>query len=199
MKKKDTFVKILPIIIIILIVVMAVFALMSLGKAILKNNKKTEPQVNMLEQALLATDASRGVKMTVRGPIVAQENFRSYQILITPSSRTITTYKGYLGEQISSKQLDNNLPAYEQFVHSLVKANLSKSKPFETENLNGICATGTVTEFDVLQNNTSLAHIWTSTCKGSAGSLSTSVDQNRNLFLNQIPDYSKILSTAGIR
>ena len=40
MKKKDTFVKILPIIIIILIVVMAVFALMSLGKAILKNNKK---------------------------------------------------------------------------------------------------------------------------------------------------------------
>ena len=143
MKKKDTFVKILPVIIIILIVIMAVIALMSLGKAIFKNGGKKEPQVNALEQALLATDASRGVKMTVRGPIVAQENFRSYQIVITPSSRIITTYKGYLGEQISTKQLDNNLPAYEQFVNSLVKANLSKSKPFETENLNGICATGT--------------------------------------------------------
>lgn len=199
MKKKDTFVKILPVIIIILIVIMAVIALMSLGKAIFKNGGKKEPQVNALEQALLATDASRGVKMTVRGPIVAQENFRSYQIVITPSSRIITTYKGYLGEQISTKQLDNNLPAYEQFVNSLVKANLSKSKPFETENLNGICATGTVTEFDVLQNNKSLAHIWTSTCKGSVGSLTASVDQNKNLFLSQIPEYGKILSAAGIR
>jgi hypothetical protein len=199
MKKKDTFVKILPVIIIILIVIMAVIALMSLGKAIFKNGGKKEPQVNALEQALLATDASRGVKMTVRGPIVAQENFRSYQIVITPSSRIITTYKGYLGEQISTKQLDNNLPAYEQFVNSLVKANLSKSKPFETENLNGICATGTVTEFDVLQNNKSLAHIWTSTCKGSVGSLAASVDQNKNLFLSQIPEYGKILSAAGIR
>ena len=85
MKKKDTFVKILPVIIIILIVIMAVIALMSLGKAIFKNGGKKEPQVNALEQALLATDASRGVKMTVRGPIVAQENFRSYQIVITPS------------------------------------------------------------------------------------------------------------------
>ena len=199
MKKKDTFVKILPVIIIILIVIMAVIALMSLGKAIFKNGGKKEPQVNALEQALLATDTSRGVKMTVRGPIVAQENFRSYQIVITPSSRIITTYKGYLGEQISTKQLDNNLPAYEQFVNSLVKANLSKSKPFETENLNGICATGTVTEFDVLQNNKSLAHIWTSTCKGSVGSLTASVDQNKNLFLSQIPEYGKILSAAGIR
>lgn len=197
--KKNTFVKVLPIIIIILIVMMAVIALMSLGRAIFNKSTKREPQVNTLEQALLSTDTSRGVRMTVRGPIVAQENFRSYQIEITPSTRTITTYKGYLGEQLSSKQLDNNLPAYQQFVNSLVKANLSKSQPFEEENLKGICATGVVTEFDVLQNNVSLAHLWTSTCRGSVGSLAANVDQNKNLFLAQIPDYGKILSTAGIR
>lgn len=199
MKKKDTFVKILPIIIIILIVVMAVIALMSLGKAIFKNNGKQQPQVNLLEEALLASDNSRAVKMTVRGPIVANENFRSYQVLITPTSRSLTTYKGYLSEQINTKRLDNNLPAYEEFVNSLVKANLSKGKPFEAENLKGICATGTITEFDILQNEASLAHLWTSTCKGSRGSLVGSVDQNKNLFLAQIPEYGKILSAAGIR
>ncbi len=199
MKKKDTFVKILPIIIIILIVTMAVIALISLGQAIFKTNSSNKKQTNVLEQQLLSIDTSRGVKMTVRGPIVAQENFRSYQIVITPSSRTLTTYKGYLGEKIETKQLDNNTPAYEQFVNSLVKANLSKSVPFEVDNLSGICATGYVTEFDILQNDTSLAHIWTSTCKGSPGSLNASVDQNKNLFLAQIPDYSKTLSAAGIK
>lgn len=198
MKKKDTFVKILPIIIIILVITMAIILIVSVAKMMFKSNPK-EPQVNALEQALLTVDNSRGVRMTVRGPIVAQENFRSYQILITPQSRILTTYKGYLGEKIDTKQFDNNVPAYEQFVNSLVKANLSKGKPFETENLNGICATGTITEFDVMQNDASLAHLWTSTCKGSPGSLSASVDQNKNLFLAQIPDYSKTLSAAGIR
>ena len=199
MKKKDTFVKILPIIIIILITIMVVIALVSLGRAIFSNFGTKQPQVNALKQALLATDTSRGVKMTVRGPIVAQENSRSYQIKITPNSRTITTYKGYLGEKIHTRQFDNNLEAYTQFVNALDKANLPKGKPFEKDNLYGICATGVVTEFDVLQNDQSIAHLWTSTCKGSRGSLDASVDQNKNLFLAQIPDASKILSASGIR
>lgn len=198
MKKKDTFVKILPVIIIIMIIIMAIIALTSLGKVIFKNNGGNKKD-NTLEQALLTVDTSRGVRMTVRGPIVADENFRSYQITVTPTNRTITTFKGYLREKIDTKQLDNNVPAYEQFVNSLAKANLAKGRPFEPDNINGICATGTVTEFDVLQNDTSVAHLWTSTCKGSPGSLTANVQQNKNLFLAQIPGNGKILSAAGIR
>ncbi|MDO4870586.1 MAG: hypothetical protein Q3996_00605 [Candidatus Saccharibacteria bacterium] len=201
MKKKDTFIKILPVIIIILIIAMAIFAIVSVGRMLLKNanNNPTVTQTNILRQALLTADNDRSVKMTVRGPIVAQENFRSYQIRISPTNRLLTTYKGYLGEQIGQVSLDNNIPAYEQFINSLDKAALANSTPFTAEDLNGICATGTVTEFDIMQGEKSLAHLWTSTCSGSKGSLKASVDQVKNLFLAQIPDYSKTLSTAGIR
>lgn len=201
MKKKDTFIKILPVIIIILIIAMAIIAIVTVGKMMFKNASKNQTAVptNVLRQALLTTDADRSVKMTVRGPIVAQENFRSYQIRVSSSSRQLTTYKGYLSEQISQVNLDNNLPAYEQFVNSLDKAALANSTPFTTEDLNGICATGTVTEFDIMQGDKSTAHLWTSTCKGSKGSLKASVEQVKNLFLAQIPDYSKTLSAAGIK
>lgn len=201
MKNKDTFVKILPIVIIVLIVAMAIFAIVSVGRAMFKNvgNNSGNTNVNVLRQALLTTEADRSVRMTVRGPIVAQENFRSYQIRISSSERKLTTYKGYLGEQISQVPLGNNLPAYEQFVNSLDKAALANGTPFASEDLNGICATGTVTEFDIMQGDNSLGHLWTSTCSGSKGSLKASVDQVKNLFLTQIPDYQKVLSAAGIR
>lgn len=199
MKRKDTFVKILPIIIIGLITVFSIMVLMAFGKMVFKNFGSKQPQVNTLQQALLNTDAQRAVQMTVRGPIVAQENFRSYQITISPNNRTIATFKGYLSEQTAKKDLGNNLPAYREFVNALDKANLAKGQPFNEDKLDGICATGTLTEFDFLENGNSIAKLWTSTCKGSVGSLVASVQQNKNLFLAQIPEYEKILASAGIK
>lgn len=185
--------RVVPIIIVIIVMAIAIAALVSLGRAVFGggDNEKTEV-VDVSRENLLNTSLSQSVRMTVRGPIVADENFRSYQIVVTPGTRTLTTYSGYLDKAIDSTSLGNNEKAYEQFVYALDKANMVNGKQLEgdADDTRGICATGRVYEFEILSDNNSIKRLWTSTCKGSKGSFSASVAQVQNLFLEQIPNAS---------
>lgn len=182
--------RMLPIILVIVIIIIAVTALVSLARAVLFSGATTDTtQIDTSQQALLNTAANRSVTMTVRGPIVADEEFRSYQINISSSSRTIKTYSGYLDRVIDQNSLGNNVAAYEEFVYALDKADLTKGVQFES-NMNdtrGICATGSVYAFDIMNAGKVVKNLWTSTCSGSPGSLDASVVQLTNLFIAQIP------------
>jgi hypothetical protein len=182
--------RILPIIIVLLVVAIAIAALVSVGRAIFSGDSASGPKVDPGVESLLNTAVDRSVRMTVRGPLVADEKFRSYQITVDSSSRRLNTYSGYLEQTIDSIQLGNNTKAYEEFVYALNRANLMKGNELEDEknDTRGICATGRVYEFEVLQGASVIKRLWTSTCKGSAGSLKASLSQVQKLFLNQIPD-----------
>jgi outer membrane protein assembly factor BamB len=107
----------------------------------------------------------------------------------------MVVYNGYLGTVDKRSDLDNNHKAYEQFVYALDKANMMKGKVPEGDDKNdvrGICATGYVYEYEVLNGSNQVKRLWTSTCDGSKGSLQASVGQLNNLFHRQIPDFEKI-------
>ena len=184
--------RVLPVLLIVVIMIIAVVALVSLARAIFFSSRSADvtQQTDVSRTALLNTDAERKVQMTVRGPIVADENFSSYRITVTPSSRSLVTYKGYLDKQVDNKNLGNNVKAYDQFVHALDKANLSLGTQLEAEkdDTRGICATGYVYEYEIINGDDVVKRLWTSTCKGSPGSLKASADQLTRLFTSQIPD-----------
>ena len=138
--------------------------------------------------------------MTVRGPLVANEEFHSYQVTIDQSERSLVTYQGYLEQSIGSKSYGNNLKAYEQFVYALDKANfmLGDELTGDKNDTRGICATGLVYEFEVIDAASTVKRLWTSTCKGSPGSLKASVTQIKSLFLKQIPDSDQLLRKLGL-
>ncbi|HET6746623.1 MAG TPA: hypothetical protein VFH06_00775 [Candidatus Saccharimonadales bacterium] len=192
--------RIFPVIIVLVVIAIAIAALVSVGRAIFGGGDQPSPTTDTSQQALLNSSDTHSVRMTVRGKIVADENFRSYQVLVTPSARTLTTYSGYLDQPIASSQLGNNIKAYEEFTHALDKANLSKGTPFtgDQDDIRGICATGLVYEFDIMDNGNSVKHLWTSDCKGSPGSLKASVKQLQSLFLGQIPDQKTLLSKIDL-
>jgi hypothetical protein len=62
----------------------------------------------------------------------------------------------------------------------------------------GICATGRVYEFEVLQGSSVVKRLWTSSCRGSQGSLKANVTQVQKLFTDQIPDGRKTLSEINL-
>ncbi len=196
--------RIFPIALVLIIAAVAVAALISLTRAIFFNTSGSDQasvsQIDSGRQALLSTAADRSVRMTVRGPIVADEQFHSYQITVTPSSRDLTTYTGYLDSVVGNVNLGNNVPAYEQFVYSLDRANLAKGDQLtgDKNDTRGICATGQVYEFAILQSNKSVKTLWTSTCRGSKGSLDASVDQLTQLFVSQIPGATKLINKIGL-
>ena len=65
-------------------------------------------------------------------------------------------------------------------------------------NVLGICATGRVYEFNILDAGDVDEMLWTSTCGGSPGSLDASATQLSKLFINQIPDGSNITNSLKL-
>ena len=193
----------LPILLVVVVMIIAIVALVSLARAIFfsgDSSSETSQQVDVSREALLNTSEGHSVRMTIRGPIVADEAFHSYRITVTPSSRSLVTYNGYLDSQIDAINLGNNIPAYEEFVYALDKANLPLGTQLseEKDDTRGICATGRIYEYEIIKGEEVVKRLWTSTCKGSPGSLQASADQLTSLFKVQIPDANKVLSKIRI-
>ena len=190
--------RIVPIILVLIVIAIVIAALVSVGRAIFGGEQSNEP--NTGRDSLLDTSVGHSVRMTVRGPLVANEEFHSYQITIDSSLRSLGTYQGYLEQSIGSKSYGNNLKAYEQFVYALDKANFMNGDELtgDKNDTRGICATGLVYEFEVINADSTVKRLWTSTCKGSPGSLKASVAQIKNLFLSQIPDNETLLRKLGL-
>ncbi|MNL50353.1 hypothetical protein D3C87_1733650 [compost metagenome] len=68
----------------------------------------------------------------------------------------------------------------------------------DKDDTRGICATGTVYEFETVQSGQAVKRLWTSTCSGSKGSLAASTSQLKNLFVGQIPEGSRLISSVDL-
>lgn len=193
--------RILPTILVVVIIVIAIVALISLARAIFfSGSSATSTITDTSQQSLLDTSPSSSVSMSVRGPIVAEENFHSYKIVVSPTSRQITTYNGYLGTVVAQETLDNNTAAYSQFVNALNLAKMSAgNQPADGEgDVAGVCATGRLTEFSILSSEQPIETLWTTTCSGSQGTLRANSTQLSNLFIAQIPDASTLINNVRL-
>lgn len=191
--------RVIPVILVLIVIAVAIAAVVSVGQSLF-NGGGSQPEVNQGRESLLNTSEDRSVRMIVRGPIVADETFNSYAITASSTQRTMTTYVGYLDRQVETKQLLNNIPAYEEFVYALDRALMMEGNELtgEANDLRGICATGRVYQFETLRNGNVIKSLWTSSCKGSKGSLKASQAQLQSLFQTQIPDFQKMLSKIRV-
>ena len=191
--------RILPIIVVIVIVALIVATLVTAGRMLFggdstKDTKKVTTS-STIEKSLLNEDADRSVQWTVRGPIVANEKFQSYQITVGPSQRSYVIYSGYLDQVTNTKTYDNNVQAYEQFVYAIDKTGITKTREVPDTDLRGVCATqGLAYKFDTLAGDNSDHSMWSSTCKESPGTMTASPLQIQALFVNQIPDFHPLFN-----
>lgn len=191
-----SFTRFIPIIFIGIIVVLVIAAIISVIRVVTGGDGQPSPDVlDTTNQALLATDSSRGVRMIARGNIVGNENFRSYQVVVRPDQRTFVRYKGYLEDPLVAKQYTNNHKAYEEFVYALSRAGLAKGTALtgEADDTRGVCARGIVYEFEIRQGSKVLKRLWTSTCPEAKGSLVADVGLLQQLFVDQIPDAAEYI------
>ena len=194
--------RVLPIILVIVIIIIAIASLVSLARVVFfsgNQNSNDTTQLDTSQEALLNTDPGHSVTMTVRGPIVADETFQSYKIVVTPNDRSLITYRGYLDSVVDQVNLGNNTAAYEQFVYALDKANLARGEETEqNSDVRGICATGRVYEFSILSAGDTVKRLWTSTCSGSRGTLDANVEQLTGLFVSQFPNGTTLIRKINL-
>lgn len=188
--------RIIPVILVLIIVIVAVAALFSLGRTLFSGGNEDPVQPVDTGNQLTSSLADRSVQMTVRGPIVAQENYHTYTIKISPDTRNMTTYVGYLKDPVDSEQLENNKQAYEQFVYALDREGLLEGETLEGDagETRGICPDGALYIFSILKGNDTVEQRWTTTCESARGSLRAARSQVVDLFRDQIPNYNKLVS-----
>ena len=181
--------RIIQIVIVVLLVVLVVIGLtLGIRAALSKRTVTTDTT----QSTLLSTTADRSVRLTVRGPLSADENFRSYDIVISPNVRTLTVYSSYLKVVTKQVNLNNNIPAYEQFVYALDKAGFMTWNETTNNDERGLCSTGKLYEFETLQNGKSIKKLWTSAC--ARGNTKSSYTTINSLFNKQIPDSTSIIN-----
>lgn len=185
--------RIVPVIAVIIVVALVIAALVTAGKMLFTNKPSSTTTANntgssAITDAVLDKSDARSVRWTVRGPIIADEKFRSYQITISPSKRIYTTYTGYLDQVIDSKTYDNNARAYEEFIYALDNANVSTTRNAKSTDFRGVCATqGVAYMFETLNGDAADHSLWSTTCKDSKGNLAADPLKIQALFVNQIP------------
>ena len=150
-----------------------------------------KPSETQLTNALINTSTDRGVQMTVRGPIVGNEDARSYEVVVTPTSRSVTQYSGYDGTVVNKQVYSNSTSSYEQFVYALNKAGMMNSRTTSDTDTRGVCATGDLYTFALERDTTIQSSLWTSDCSSDRGTLDIRPSSLTYLFNAQIPDINK--------
>ncbi len=187
--------RIFPLIMVVLVVALVIAAIVTVGRMIVAGNSSGDAATHTegIASSLLDTSTNRSVRWTVRGPIVADEKFQSYQIIVSPKSRSYTVYSGYLDQVVATQSYDNNPKAYEQFVYALQNADITKTRSTTQADIRGVCAThGLAFVFETAKDGTTDQSEWTSTCAGSKGDMSAKPVQIQALFVNQVPDFKPI-------
>lgn len=195
---RDGFTRFIPVILFVAVVVLIVAAFISISRGLFG---ESEPVDDPGRTSLTNTGSDRSVRMTVRGPIIAEEEHRSYQISISPDKREFTSYQGYLDRPIDRQQLDNNSQAYEEFVYALDRYGLMVGSEGENEDndLRGRCPTGTLYEFETVNAGNVVKRLWSSSCRGDDATLQADRGDVTELFRDQIPEIRKLTRGLSLR
>lgn len=147
------------------------------------------------ESVVVETAAS--ARFIVQGPVVAREDHRSYEITVSPSVVTMTVFSDYGGAVIGQESYQNSQDAFDEFIASLAKLDLTDRRSGTTEDDDeaeiGACATGRtmIVEVDTLRR-------WRTTCDDGGGTSAISLSPVSRFFRAQVPDYTDLVSGTGL-
>lgn len=192
------FARFIPVILFVAVVVLIIAAFISIGRNIFGDS---EPVSDPGRTSLTSTGSDRSVRMTARGPIVAEEEHRSYQITVGPRERKFVSYRGYLERPLETVELDNNSRAYEEFVYALDRLGYMNGSEGEGEatDLRGRCASGTLYEFEVINAGGVVKRLWDSTCRKEEGTMEANRKEVTDAFRSQIPNIRDLTRGLKIR
>lgn len=139
--------------------------------------------------------SGRSVRMTVYGPVVANEDRQSYEVTVTTSSRRFVAYNGYNQSQVESKDYDNSYEGYQQFVYALHRAGFDKERTISEDQADdrGACSAGKRYVYELFENGDMIKRVWTTTCGNAKGTFSGTNNVVRELFNKQIPDFRTVI------
>ncbi len=136
--------------------------------------------------------------LTVDGPVVANEENRSYKIEVSSGVVSMKVYKSYGQVLLSEKSYKNNDVSFDNFLSALKELNVTSRKKNTTldddNSGTGVCSNGKryIVELD---ND---VRRWSTSCSSKQGTAGFSMSAIRTLFGKQVPDKNELLRGTGL-
>jgi hypothetical protein len=187
----------------ILVVTLFVIALILVGWGLftIANNlfHSNDTAITQMDPSTdFSVESTKTAEYSVEGPIVANENHRSYKITVTESQVIMKTYKSYGQIELGQKSYPNTTAAYSSFLSALTNANVTAMRRNSTTDASfsdkGVCATGRKFIVDL---DTSLSR-WSTSCDSKQGNAGFNMGRVASLFQRQVPDFGQLANGLGI-
>jgi hypothetical protein len=128
------------------------------------------------------------VRLTIEGPVTANEQHSSAIVTISQNERTMQILKTYDNDVQDSRTYDNNQEAFDDFLHALDGADFTKSRKSSLSDERGQCPAGVRYVYELIKDGQTLQRLWSTSCgEGTFNGTGTTV---RQLFETQVPDYN---------
>lgn len=165
----------------------------------LKSLDTREEKIAQIELSELKKTGTK-LKFTIKGPVVADENYREIVFEVGQGSRSVKVLKGYGLSLEKEMQLANNYSAYEAFAGALYSLGyINERSSVKNKTYQGECANGKVyyAEFVDAKNKT-VKSLWRDSCSVKTGTMSATPQSVLELFKKQFPDYKTFSSDISI-
>lgn len=181
----------------IIALLLVVWGLFTIASNLFRGDESQEDTVQIdSDRSLVESTAVAFYK--VEGPIVANENQRSYTIAVSANTVTMKTYSNFGKTLIGEISYQNTPVAYASFLSALANAdvtalqrNASTEFTFEDQ---GVCATGR--KFFV-ELDTNIFR-WSTSCGTRTGNAGFKMSPVSTLFQRQVPDFNQMTNGLGI-
>jgi hypothetical protein len=145
-----------------------------------------------------ATSGSE-VRMTIDGPINADEDHQEVQVTVSQSVVTYDQIQGYEGTVVNQQEFANNEPAYDAFLRALVISGFTDGSTSSVyANDEGHCSQGDRYIFELIQNGSDLERFWTTSCPGVNHSFYGQMPLTMQLFQAQVPGYNSLTQNLSL-
>lgn len=175
--------------VLIISVVVTIILIVSLFSS---NNSQSKPTNVVSSYDLQEAGAVDSViKVTVSGPTVAEENYKSIRYTISKNTRTVESLKGYKGTVDKSQVLTNSPESYKALLAALTTVQFSKKRDSGAQ-LDTTCASGNKYVFELASGGKQQFSTWTSSCSLRGGTFAGDAGSVNQLIKAQFPNLSDI-------
>jgi len=155
------------------------------------SGKSNVPTTAMPLHSYANTNAE--VRMTIDGPINANEDHQQVQITANQNVVTFDQFQGYDSTVVNQQKFVNSVNAYSAFLYALELNGFTEgnnSSVLSSEQ--GHCAQGDRYVFELIQGGNDLERYWATSCPKVAVSFEGNLTVMLALFEAQVPNYQTL-------
>lgn len=180
---------------IVTLIVVTIILLLSLSPNAGNSNQPSRVGAVNVNDYINGTSA---VAYTTQGRLVGGDQRRTIVITVSQTQRRAEVLAGYEGQVVRQTVQPNTPAGYNDFMRALQNAGFTRKRVTAQKNFEGTCPLGNIFLYDLADQTKLVSRLWNTSCNAKEGTFAGNGGLIRQVFQNQITDYSKFVQGVSL-